>query len=162
MTHDVTPTHMVARPDRIQTESFALLRTQPERPPVATQQLLNGNRFGVNWDLAQRIPIAFPGAYWLVPGDGYLCIASQIPTMPGAGLACNETWRARREGLATISFSRARGTARSVREMVGVTRDEARSIRVHTGSTVESVPVVGGVFALRDSAATPPDRLDVR
>jgi len=123
---------------------------------------MGNGRFGVNWDLAQRIPVDFSGAYWLVPGRGYLCIVSQIPTTPGAGTACNETWRARREGLATISFSTENGTTHPLREMVGVTRDGARSVLVYTGSTVERIPVVDGIFALRDSAPAPPDRLAVR
>ena len=159
---DVAPTRVLVRPDRLQAKSFALLRTRPEGLPAATQRLLISGRFGVNWNLAQRIPVAFSGAYWLVPGDGYLCIVSRIPTTPGAGMACNETWRARSEGLATISFSSEKSTSPSVREMVGVTRDGARSVLVHTGSKVKSIPVVNGIFALRDSAATPPDRLTVR
>ncbi len=129
---------------------------------MAMRRMVNGGRFGVNWDLAQRIPVNFSGAYWLAPGDGYLCIASRIPATPGAGTACNETWRARREGLATIAFPRADGTVGSVREMVGVTRDGARSVLVRTGSTVKRIPVVNGVFALRDAATTPPERLTVR
>ncbi len=98
---------MVARPDRAR--SGAALRvaaSAARRPAAGAAQLLGTGRFGVNWALAKRIPIAEPGAYWLVPGSGYLCIVSQVPEIPGAGTACNETWRARREGLATISFER--------------------------------------------------------
>ena len=159
---DGAPARVLVRPDRAQAASFALLRTRPEGLPAATRRLLGTGRFGVNWDLAQRIPSGLSGAYWLVPGDGYLCIVSRIPTTPGAGTACNETWRARREGLATISFATSDGTSRPVREMLGVTRDGARKVVVYTGSAVRTIPVSDGIFGLRDSAAAPPDRLVVR
>lgn len=135
---------------------------QPDGLPKALRRVLGNGRFGVNWSLAKRIPVGLPGAYWLVPGIGYLCIVSQVPGIPGAGAACNETWRARREALATISFARATAGGRQTRVMVGVARDGARSVVAHTGSSVDTVPVTGGVFVLRDAAGVPPDRLTVR
>jgi hypothetical protein len=153
---------MLARPDRAQRRSFALLRMRPDGMPMALRQMLGSGRFGVNWTLAKRIPVSVPDAYWLVPGIGYLCIVSQVPSVPGAGTACNETWRARREGLATISFERATAERPQTRVMVGVTRDDAREVLAHAGSSVTAVPVSGGVFVLRDRADVPPDRLTVR
>ncbi|MDW5593811.1 hypothetical protein VSS74_05670 [Conexibacter stalactiti] len=146
----------------MQRRSFALLRMRPDGLPPALRQLLGNGRFGVNWALAKRIPVSLPGAYWLVPGRGHLCLVSQVPDVPGAGTACNETWRARREGLATISFERTPPGGRQARVMVGVTRDGARRVLVHTGAAVAAVPVVNGIFTLRDGADAPPDRLSVR
>jgi hypothetical protein len=149
-------------PDRSQARSFALLRMRSDGLPAATRRILGTGRFGVNWALAKRIPVGLPGAYWLVPGTGYLCIVSQVPGIPGAGTACNETWRARREGLATISFEKAAAGGRQTRVMVGVTRDSAHEVLARSGSSVTTVPVVDGIFVLRDAAASPPDRLTVR
>ncbi|ADB49852.1 hypothetical protein [Conexibacter woesei] len=155
-------TRTLAHADRSQTRSFSLLRMRPDGLPAATRRILGTGRFGVNWALAKRIPVGLPGAYWLVPGAGYLCIVSQVPGIPGAGTACNETWRARREGLATISFERATGGEPQTRVLVGVTRDSAHHVLAHTGSSIVTVPVVDGIFVLRDAAAAAPDRLTVR
>ncbi len=159
---------VVSRAERRQRAAFALLRTRPEGLPPATRRLLGAPIFGIDWRLAQRIPVALPGAYWLVPGNGHLCVVEQGSMgSPGAGTTCASTADAVAHGIADITVKGAAPGAASAhvaraRLIVGVAPDGAREVLVHTRGRVATVPVVGEIFVLRDAVAAAPDFLRVR
>jgi hypothetical protein len=146
-----------------QRANFAVFRTSPEPLPWSMRRAMRRPIYGINWDLAQRLPISVPAHAWAVPGDGYICILSlQVHRGRGAvGATCASTEAALDHGLATTLLS-DRGTGafqRSYRVIVGIAPDRARGvIAVGSGSTV-SIAVGDGVFIQRDTVPYPPDRL---
>lgn len=148
----------------IQRREFALLRTRPEGLPARARRLGMVTEAAMNPALAQRIPVALPGDYWLVPGIGYLCIVSEIPGSPGIATVCARTEQVIEQGFGTISF-RPIGQAHDgmpTRLLVGIAPDDARTALVHTKSTVATVPVVKDVFVLRDSVRAPSNFTELR
>lgn len=154
----------VERPTRLQREHFALLRTRPEGLPTHLRGLVRTRDTAFNPALAQRIPVLLPGGYWLVPDGAEMCVVSEVPGTTGAGTVCGSTREALKEGVATISFTPAERTSAGAptRLVVGVAPDDAREALVHTKGSVGTVPVVRGVFVLRDSARTPSDFVELR
>jgi hypothetical protein len=115
---------------------------------------------GMNWKLAQRIPVTLPGAYWLVPARRSLCIVDQGSLgNPAVGTACTRTSDAITHGVASITVSRADPVARTTasRLIVGVAPDGAREVQVHTGRAVATASISGAVFVLRDAVIAPPE-----
>lgn len=153
---------VIARVEHRQLAHFALLRRRPEGLPARTQRILRTPTFGLSWKLAQRIPVTLPGAYWLVPGDGYLCVVAQESM--GVGTTCAPTAEAVQHGIASITITPLRPAPgiRPSRLIVGVAPDGAREVLVHTHGAVATVPVVDEVFVLRDSVAAPPDFFALR
>jgi hypothetical protein len=114
--------------------------------------------------LAQRIPVLVPGRYWLAPGIGSLCILSQVPGTPGIVTVCARTRQVVEQGLGTISFAPAERAPAGMptRLLLGIAPDDARTALVHTNGSVAAVPVVGGVFVLRDSRRGPSESTELR
>lgn len=155
---------VLARLDRRQRSSFALLRTPPEPLPERTRQILSRPMVGMNWDLAQRIPVALPGAYWLVPGVGYLCIVSQTPANAGVGTICAKTRQVLHDGFASVAITPADRTpeGRPSRLIVGVAPDGTRKVLIHTRGSVATAPVADGLFVHRDAVGITSDFLTLR
>jgi hypothetical protein len=155
---------MLKRLSRIQRHNFALLRTRPEGLPARAQAPGTTNQAAMNPALAQRIPVTLPGSYWLVPGIGHLCIVSEIPSTPGSVTICARTQQAIKQGFGTISFTPAEQApaARPTRLLVGIAPDDARKALIHTNGSVTAVPVVNGIFVLRDSQPGPSDFTELR
>jgi hypothetical protein len=159
---------IVMRVEPRQRAAFALLRTRPEGIPASTRHRLGKPIVGGNWRLAQRIPVALPRRYWLVPANRHLCIVAQGSAGPrGAGTTCARTADAVAHGVAHVTIGGAGpGAAAShpkrSRLIVGVAPDGARKVLVHTRGEVAIVPVVHGTFVRRDANAAPPERLRVR
>lgn len=147
-----------------QRHEFALLRTRPEGLPAGFGRLPTATQAGINPALAQRIPVLVPGRYWLAPGVGSLCILSRVPGTPGIVTVCARTRQVVEQGIGTISFAPAEKTPAGMptRLLVGVAPDEARTAFVHTDGSVAAVPVVGGVFVLRDSRRGPSESTELR
>jgi hypothetical protein len=146
-----------------QRASFAVFRTPPEPLPRSMRRAMRQPIYGINWSLAQRLPIREPARAWAVPGDGYICILSlQVHRGRGAvGATCASTEVALDHGLATTLLSdRGKGAfQRSYRVIVGIAPDRARGVLADgSGSTVR-IAVVSGVFIRRDTVPHPPDRL---
>jgi hypothetical protein len=145
-----------------QLAAFALLRTQPEGLPAATQRILRRPIFGINWKLAQRIPVKSEGTYWLVPGNRHLCMISQgVMHGPGVGTTCAATSQAIAHGIADISITLP-GAAHRTRVIVGVAPDGTREALVHTRGAIAAAPVHDEVFVLRDLTLAPPDVISLR
>jgi hypothetical protein len=116
--------------------------------------------FGTNWSLARRIPVTLSGAYWLVPGNGHLCVISQGSTgTRGVSVTCATVSQAVHAGIAAITVSPPGSVSHisPTRLIVGVAPDGAHEVVVHTRDSDESAPVVNHVFVLRDAIAGPPD-----
>lgn len=151
-----------------QRAAFALLRTRPEGISARTRHLLGRPVVGGNWRLAQRIPVALPDAYWLVPASRHLCIVAEASAGPhGAGTTCARTADAVAHGVAHVTVRgagprAASGHVAKGRLIVGVAPDGAHRVLVHTRGQVETVPVVHHAFVLRDAHVGPPDDLRVR
>lgn len=150
---------MAKRVETRQARAFAVLRTPPEGVPATVVSPSREVPFGLNTRLAQRLRVAVDGTYWLVPGNGYLCILRvERPGSPGAS-SCTTSARALTNGIALTTIS-PRGYERRI--IVGAAPDGARLARVHTSGTVAVAPVVRNAFALTDRAADPPDRVTLR
>lgn len=67
-------------------------------------------------------------------------------------------------GIATISITPVGSASQAARSrlIVGVAPDGARKVLVHTRGSVATVPVVEGLFVLRDSVGVPSDFLTLR
>lgn len=155
---------VLKRLSRVQRRKFALLRTRPEKLPARARRLGIVTEAAMNPALGQRIPVSLPGSYWLVPGIGYLCIVSEVPGIPGVATVCARTEQVIKQGFGTISFTPI-GQAPAgmpMRLLVGIAPDDARTALVHTKGTVAAVPVVNGVFVLRDSVRAPSDFTELR
>lgn len=159
---------IVMRVEPRQRAAFALLRTPPEGIPAATRRRLGTPVVGGNWRLAQRIPVALPSAYWLVPANRHLCVVAQGSAGPhGAGTTCARTADAVAHGVAHVTVrgagpGAASGSVAKGRLIVGVAPDGAHRVLVHTRGQVETVVVVRRAFVLRDAHVAPPDFLRVR
>jgi hypothetical protein len=156
---------VIARADPRQRASFALLRTEPEGLPGRVRRILRAPIMGMSWRLAQRLPVSLSGAYWLVPGNGYLCVVDQGSLgNPAVGTTCARTAHALAHGIASITVAMPNDAAHVVqsRLIVGVAPDGAHEVQVHTHGVVATAPVVGTTFVLRDALIGPPDRLTWR
>lgn len=155
---------VVRRVEPLQAARFALLRTPPEGLPARIRRILRAPSAGMSWALARRIRVELPGAYWLVPANGRMCIVDRGSLgNPAVETTCVRTDRALAEGVATVTLARPHaGAPRPARLIVGVAPDGAREAAVRTRGTVARVPVVDGVFVLRDETLAPPDSLSLR
>jgi hypothetical protein len=151
-------------PSRVQRADFALLRTPPEGLPADVQRRVSDLGAAVVPAAAQRIPAVVPGRFWLLPGRSQLCIVSEVPGTPGVGSVCASTRQVVAHAVATISFTPAEQMAAGTptRLVVGIAPDDAREALVHTRATVTTVPVLRGVFVLRDSRRVPSDFITLR
>ncbi len=152
--------HSLRGPQRA---GFSAFRTPPERLPLPVRRAMGEPIYGLNWHLAQRLPIRVLARAWAVPGNGYICILSLQGSRRGGavGATCGSTEEALGHGLATTLLSE-RGAGvfhRSSRVIVGIAPDGAREVVAHGPGSVERIPVVNGAFMHRDEAAYPPDQL---
>ena len=155
---------MIQQASRLQRKRFALLRTRPEGLPAHLRDLVHTREASFNPVLAQRVPVLLPGSYWLVPEHRQLCVVSEVPGTPGAATVCGSTHQAIAEGIVTISFAPAERASAGAptRLVVGVVPDGTREARVHTHGSIAAVPVVRGVFVLRDAVRAPSDFVELR
>jgi hypothetical protein len=155
---------MLKQLSRMQRREFALLRTRPEGLPANFGHLPTATEAAINPALAQRIPVMVPGRYWLAPGIGSLCLLSEVPGTPGVVTVCERTRQVIEQGVGTISFAPTERTPAGMptRLLVGIAPDYARTALVHTSGSVAAVPVVRGVFVLRDSRRGPSDSTELR
>jgi hypothetical protein len=160
---DPTSFRIIPRVTSQQAAIFSLFRTPPERLPASVRGVMRRASYGTNWDLAQRLPVVVRGDFWLIPGDGVVCILAHQKRLLS-------------QSCAPMSIAKVAGTAIAIlaahprllveggrRLVVGVGPGRARKVFVHTGRFV-SMRSVGrsGAFILRDVATNPPDSLTFR
>jgi hypothetical protein len=156
---------VVAEVEHQQLANFALLRTPPEGLPSAVQHVLKEPVFGSDWGLAQRIPAKASGAYWLLPGNGYMCVVSEGSMgSPTIGTTCARASQARHHGIAAVTVRRAIPGSHiaASRLIVGLAPDGTHQVVVHTRGYTETIPVHDEIFELHDSIVAPPDFLVLR
>jgi hypothetical protein len=102
-------------------------------------------------ELAQSLPLSFSGQFWAIPGNRFICVVS-LEIDGSVGQACATVKKAIRRGISLITID---GGAQ--RTIVGIAPDGSRGVSVFTGGEVETVRIVNGVFAVRDSNSSPPD-----
>ncbi len=159
---DQTSLPAVSRVEPRQLASFSVLRTPPEALPATIRNVFKPG-YGLNWKLAQRLPVSLRGNYWAVPGHGWLCLLSQTPL---ADLTCTTTAQAVAHGVVAANIREAPNTdkgvfgvsrARGRRLIVGIAPDGAREMRIESPGSTTTTPVVDGIFILRDRLTNPPD-----
>lgn len=93
------PTTAVQKVDPALERAFALLRTRTATPvpDALVDQFASPARYGRNPALARQIETV-TGTGWVIPGNGYLCIAIPDP-VDGYGSTCSRTEDVLRRGL---------------------------------------------------------------
>ncbi len=142
--------------DRNQRDHFALLREGPEPLLPSIRRILRKPTYGMNWDLAQRVPLSLQGSFWLVPGRHTLCLL-HAETLHDVSSACATTKVALNHGVVTVSLREATAGAPAERLIVGVVPDGISEVVVHTRRVASRVAVVDHVFVRRDAINEPPD-----
>lgn len=147
------PVHSV---DSAQRDHFALLRGVPEPLPPSVRRILRKPTYGMNWDLAQRVPVGLQGSFWLIPGRGVLCLL-HAETIHEASSACAPTKTALAHGIVGASLRERHSEVPAERLIVGVVPDGATEAVVHTGKVASKVAIAHHLFVLRDSMEEPPE-----
>lgn len=142
-----------------QRSGFALLRTPAEGLPRRVRKILRQPKYGMNWMLAQRLPVRIRAQVWIVPGRGILCMMDR-QNRNVVGTSCVSTTDALRRGVATTYLGDpSKRSTRGNRVIFGMVPDQAREVVARTHGTTVRIPVVGGVFVHRDDVMNPPDQL---
>lgn len=116
-------------------ESFKIFRDQVATPMPAeiAAQIGSPKRFGRNSDLARKIKTV-TGDGWVIPGDGWLCLAMPDP-VDGYGTSCLPTQIAAKQGL-YVGLSGGKGIAAGMSAQTALVSDAmARTVSAQeTGS----------------------------
>jgi hypothetical protein len=143
-----------------QRKSFKIFRTDPEGLPPFIASILGKPIYGLNWSLAQRLPVNGQAAIWAVPGNRSIClVTSQKLEHKLAGVTCGTTRKTLRHGLFVALLSPTETGAAHQRLIIGIAPDSAHTVLVHTGAITALAPVTHGVFVRRDRANNPPDEV---
>lgn len=148
-----TPVHSV---DRAQRAHFALLRGKPEPLPPSIRRILRKPTYGMNWALAQRVPVSLRGSFWLIPGRRVLCLL-HMETAHEASSACAPTKTALAHGIVAVSLQKMSVIPSAERLIVGVVPDGTTEAVVHTGKIASRITIAHHIFVLRDSLEEPPE-----
>lgn len=156
---------VVKHASRLQSKGFSIFRTLPEGLPEEVMISLHRPTFGLNWQLAQQMPAPTKEHFWAVPGRGAICIVGEPEGRAGAvSLNCGTSRHSVEHGVAAVLVTDPPGGAAATeggqRLIVGLAPDGAVKVRVYTHGTATTVPVVSGVFTLRDAVTDPPDRYE--
>jgi hypothetical protein len=153
---------VVQHVDHDQATTFSSLRTPPEGLPMRVRRIMrNQPSFGMNWNLAQGVSTTWDGELWLVPGTKFLCIL-WLSTSSLLRQGCAPTQIAISHGLAVVALTAdpRNSASEGSRAIIGIAPDGATQVLVHTGESIVRRAVGDeGVFTLRDSIDSPPDRL---
>lgn len=140
---------------------FTLLRGKPEPLPLYVRRILRRPSFGVNWDLAHRLPLSLRRSFWLVPGRGHLCLV-HTETIHEVADACATTGVALKHGIVAVSLRDPGAVRPAQRLIVGVAPDGASEAVVHTGRVASNVAITRHLVVLRDSLSQPPDVVSLK
>jgi hypothetical protein len=138
--------------------SFSLLDTAPEGLPADVRAVIPASTYGINFAFAQRIPIRSQRGFWVIPGDGFLCIVSKEAD-GSIGQVCAPTSVVIKHGLASVVIDGQMHQDPPTRIIVGIADDRSQRVRILTGHLTRSAIVDDNVFLLRDKNRQPPDRL---
>lgn len=143
---------------------FPLLKTPPESlPPLVRKPLEQRPIHGLNWRMAQVIPIKAPQKVWAVPGNNFLCLLDlqrDRRRRPSVGAVCSTTTLALKRGLAVTFLSNpATGSPRTTRLIVGIAPQRATTVDAYSKKETVTIQVRRGIFIRRDSNPSAPGRI---
>jgi hypothetical protein len=131
--------------------------------PADLRKLLRHPVFGVNFALAQRLPVPLRRRYWIVPGRGTICLVARTAKEMAAELTCSSTAQILREGLVATTLAQPLySRAPAPRLIVGMAPDDRNEASIRTGRETVTADIDNGVFVVRDRAADPPDSVSFR
>jgi hypothetical protein len=148
-------TNPVRSVNRSQRSHFALLRGVPEPLPPSVRRILKRPTYGMNWDLAQRVPLSLRGPFWLIPGRHVLCLLHE-ETAHEASSACAPTKTALAHGIVAASLRQGSTAGAAERLIVGVAPDGVSKAVIHTEQITSRVAIAHHLFVLEDSVEEPP------
>lgn len=143
-----------------QQASFSVFNTPPEDLPQTVRQAIGHPIYGINWRLAQSLPIKTPARVWAVPGNGYICLLS-LQENRAVGVSCGRTKMVQSSGLST-TFLSERGASMfrtSRRVIVGIAPSRTGDVIAQGSESSARIPVVDGTFIWRDNVPDPPENL---
>jgi len=150
---------VIRRVEPVQTRNFELLRTPPEGLPKRLRKTLRQPLFGMNSQLAQRLPAWTGVQAWIVPARGALCIVTR-QRRDIVGLSCPPTRYALHHGVFTTFLYKSGDDATPTRRVViGVVSDIVREVAIATNNSTTGTPVLHGVFVVKDTAVSAPGAL---
>jgi len=116
----------------------------------------------MNWNLAQRLPVPhWAGRIWIVPGSHVICLAEQRDPKI-VGTRCVTIGDAVKHGVATTSLrDPPKGELLARRVIAGLAPDHAEAVVAKSYRKATRIPVVKGVFSVRDRALNAPESLTV-
>lgn len=126
-------------------ENFAIFREQGATPMPAdvAEQVASPKRFGRNPDLARKIATV-TGDGWVIPGDGFVCIAMPDP-VDGFATSCLPTQIVAERGL-YVSLSGGKGIPAGASAQTALVSDAtADAIRARGEDAVGAGGVLTGV-----------------
>lgn len=147
------PTVAVGEVQGAITDSFALFRDRAASamPSDAVDQIAGPQRYGRNASLARSIETV-TGTGWVIPGNGYLCIAVPDP-VEGYGASCLPTKDAARQGL-YISLRGSLPDGKAAETILvpdGLAVRDGRDQKVSVDAGIASVLSAAGADELRVS-----------
>jgi hypothetical protein len=146
-----------------QLAAFVVLRSPPEGMPAELREILRHPVFGVNFALAQRLPVPLRRRYWIVPGRGTICLIARTAKGMAAELTCSSTAQILQEGLVATTLAQPlHSRAPAPRLIVGMAPDGESEASIRTGRETVTAEIDNGVFVVHDRAADPPDSVDFR
>jgi hypothetical protein len=146
-----------------QLTAFAALRSSPEGMPADLRKILRHPVFGVNFALAQRLPVPLRHRYWVIPGRGTICLIARTAKGMAAELTCSSTAQILQEGLVATTLAQPlRSRAPAPRLIIGMAPDGENKALIRTGKETVTAEIDKGVFVMRDRAADPPDSISFR
>lgn len=134
--------------------NFALFRSPAEGLPPTVRQALGPPRYGMNWDLAQRLPVKGLAATWVVPGRGVICLLNS--ERGAVGVTCATLQAALTHG-ASATYLRTEPPQRTI---VGLAPDHVAAVVARTSDSAVRIAVTRGLFVRRDHDPNPPDRIE--
>lgn len=139
-------------------QNFSLLNTASEGLPQSIAKVLRRPTYGINFALAQRIPVRTATTFWAVPGNRFICIVSQENDR-SVSQVCAPTHVAIKRGLASVIIDRPNNGGVANRLIVGLATDDSTSVRIPTEGLTRIARVIKNVFMVRDTNYRPPDKL---
>lgn len=123
-------------------DSFAIFRDRPATPMPAdvAEQVGSPRRYGRNPNLARKITTV-TGDGWVVPGDGWLCIAMPDP-VDGFGTTCLPTQIAAARGL-HVALSGGKGIPAGKSAQTALVSDATAGALVAQGVDVDAGVLTG-------------------
>jgi hypothetical protein len=135
---------------------FESLRGPAERLPADVRDIIQAKP-GIDANLAHRLPVRGRAPFWVVPGNGFLCILIE-QEVHSVSSVCATTSEALMHGV-SITLLNPRGHGRTV---VGIAPDGPREAVLQGNGITNATKIDHGVFVHRDSLSVPVNQVLLR